>query len=198
MADVSGHSVGAALIMVETRSVLRAQMQATRSTGEILGVLNNLLYEDLTRAELFITMFCGKYDGKRGVFSYSNAGHTRPLLLRGGSWQELDADGLILGVESQVSFEEKIVRLEPGDLLFIFTDGILEAERAPGDFFGLPRLCELLRTLQEATPEAIIDAVLTALAAFCSPAPLQDDVSMVVMKVGEAASQAALAKRAAL
>ena len=184
MADVSGHSVGAALIMVETRSVLRAQMQATMSTGALLGVLNTLLYEDLTRAELFITMFCGKFDARRSVLSYSNAGHTRPLLLRGGSWQELDAEGLILGVDQQVAFEEKSVRLEPGDLLFIFTDGIIEAEGAPGEFFGVPRLGELLSGMREESPEAMIDAVLERLAAFSTSGPLQDDVSMVVMKVG--------------
>ena len=194
MADVSGHSVGAALIMVETRSVLRAQMQAARSTGEILGVLNTLLFEDLTRAELFITMFCGKFDAQKGILSYSNAGHTRPLLLRGSGWQELDADGLILGVEYQVEFEEKSIRLEPGDLLFIFTDGIIEAEGAPGEFFGLPRLCELLLGLREESPEAMIDAVLARLGAFCAADPLQDDVSMVVMKVGGAESEGILAK----
>jgi sigma-B regulation protein RsbU (phosphoserine phosphatase) len=186
MADVSGHSVGAALIMVETRSVLRAQMQATRPTGEILGVLNALLYDDLTRAELFITMFCGTYDAAHRVLGYSNAGHTRPLLLKGGKWQELDAEGLILGVEPRVSFEEKSVRLDPGDLLFIYTDGIIEAEGVPGDFFGMPRLCELLGSVRQEPPEAIIDAVLAALVAFSTSGPLQDDVSMVVMKVGEA------------
>ena len=194
MADVSGHSVGAALIMVETRSVLRAQMQATRSTGEILEVLNTLLYDDLTRAELFITMFCGKYDAKRSSFSYSNAGHTKPLLLRAGSWQELDAEGLILGVEQQVAFEEKSVNLEPGDLLFIFTDGIIEAERAPGEFFGVPRLCELLSRVQQEAPEQIIDRVLEALTGFGSSGPLQDDVSMVVMKVCGTGRQGVLAK----
>jgi phosphoserine phosphatase RsbU/P len=194
MADVSGHSVGAALIMVETRSVLRAQMQATRSTGELLGVLNKLLYEDLTRAELFITMFCGKFDAARRVLSYSNAGHTKPLLLRGGIWQELDAEGLILGVEYQVNFEEKSVQLQPGDLLFMFTDGIIEAESAPGEFFGVARLTELLFGMQHESPESMIDAVLARLAAFSASGPLQDDVSMVVMKVGETGAQGNLAK----
>jgi len=198
MADVSGHSVGAALIMVETRSVLRAQMQAARSTGEILGVLNTLLYEDLTRAELFITMFCGKYDAGRRTLSYSNAGHTRPLLLRDGSWQELDAEGLILGVDARVAFEEKSVRLEAGDILCIFTDGIIEAEGAPGDFFGVARLCELLSGARQEPPEAMIDAVLARLASFCAPGPLQDDVSMVVMKVGESGQTGDLAKNGQL
>jgi len=183
MADVSGHSVGAALIMVETRSVLRAQMQAPRPTNETLRVLNDLLYEDLTRAELFITMFCGKYDSASRTLSYANAGHTRPLLFRAGVWQELDAEGLILGVEQDVLFEEKSVRLEPGDLLFIYTDGIIEAERDSSKLFGVPRLCSMLSGMLNLEPEAIIDRIMSEVTAFSSPSPLQDDISMVVMKV---------------
>jgi sigma-B regulation protein RsbU (phosphoserine phosphatase) len=183
MADVSGHSVGAALIMVETRSVLRAQMQAARSTSEILRVLNDLLYEDLTRAELFITMFCGKFDGATRTLCYANAGHTRPLLFGKGGWQELDAEGLILGVEQKVAFEEKSVTLAPGDLLFIYTDGIIEAEHASGELFGVERLCEVLSGMLDQEPETIIDRIMAEVAAFSSPSPLQDDISMVVMKV---------------
>jgi phosphoserine phosphatase RsbU/P len=191
VADVSGHSVGAALIMVETRSVLRAQMQSPRSAGEILGVLNHLLYEDLSRAELFITMFCGKYDGASRTLSYANAGHTRPLLFRGAAWQELDADGLILGVEPEVLFEEKAMQLEPGDLLFMYTDGIIEAERGTGDQFGVARLTGLLSSLLEAEPESIIESVLEAVISFAAPLPLQDDISMVVMKVSKNGTQSA-------
>ena len=183
MADVSGHSVGAALIMVETRSVLRAQMQAPRSSKEVLRVLNELLYEDLTRAELFITMFCAKYDGATRALSYANAGHTRPLLFRAGAWQELDAEGLILGVEPEVAFEEKSMVLEPDDLLFIYTDGIIETERESGELFGVPRLCRLLSGMLDQEPETIIDRVLSEVADYSAPQPLQDDISMVVMKV---------------
>jgi sigma-B regulation protein RsbU (phosphoserine phosphatase) len=191
MADVSGHSVGAALIMVETRSVLRAQMQATLSAREILRVLNDLLYEDLTRAELFITMFCAKYDGASRILSYANAGHTRPLLFRGGSWQELDAEGLILGVKHDVLFEEKSLQLEAGDLLFVYTDGIIEAEGATGELFGVARLCAMLSEMLDRDPEAIIDRVMAEVAAFSNPYPLQDDISMVVMSVAKNGSQSA-------
>ena len=183
MADVSGHSVGAALIMVETRSVLRAQMQATMTNREILRVLNDLLYDDLTRAELFITMFCGKYDGASRTLSYANGGHTRPLLFRHGRWQELDAEGLILGVKQDVLFEEKSLLLEPGDLLFVYTDGIIEAEGAERDMFGVERLCGIISQMLDREPESVIDRIMAEVTAFSSPYPLQDDISMVVMKV---------------
>ncbi|UFS69677.1 SpoIIE family protein phosphatase [Geomonas sp. RF6] len=184
MADVSGHSVGAALIMVETRSVLRAQMQRTITTGEALNVLNELLFDDLSRAELFITMFCGKYDAETRTLSYSNAGHTPPLLFRGERWEELDAEGLILGVNHDVLFEERQVRLEAGDLLFVYTDGIIEAQDAAGDLFGIDRLCStLVAMLEERDPERIVEGVLQTVRGFTGSSALQDDVSMVVMKV---------------
>jgi phosphoserine phosphatase RsbU/P len=191
MADVSGHSVGAALIMVETRSVLRAQMQAARSTAEVLRVLNQLLHEDLSRAELFITMFCGKFDLATRRLSYANAGHTKPLLFRAGAWEELDADGLILGVERDVGFEEKSVRLNPGDLLFLYTDGIIEAERGSGEQFGVERLTGMLSSMLEEKPGRIIDRVLQAVTLFTAPLPLQDDISMVVMKVSKNGTESA-------
>jgi phosphoserine phosphatase RsbU/P len=183
MADVSGHSVGAALIMVETRSVLRAQMQSSRPTGEILGVLNDLLCEDLTRSELFITMFCAKYDSASRTLSYANAGHTRPLLFHKGAWQELDSEGLILGVQKDVDFEQKSLVLEPGDLLFIYTDGIIEAEGSTQELFGVARLCGLLSEMLEREPEQIIERVMAEVTAFSRPHTLQDDISMIVMKL---------------
>jgi sigma-B regulation protein RsbU (phosphoserine phosphatase) len=67
--------------------------------------------------------------------------------------------------------------------LFLFTDGIIETENGQGEFFGVPRLCELLTSLKSEAPETIIDQVLARLSSFAGPGPLQDDVSMIVMKV---------------
>ncbi|UPU34434.1 SpoIIE family protein phosphatase [Geomonas paludis] len=183
MADVSGHSVGAALIMVETRSVLRAQIKEPRSASDLLKLLNELLHDDLTGAELFITMFCARYDSATRTLRYANAGHTRPLLFRAGTAIELDAEGLILGVERNVAFEEQHMALQAGDLLFIYTDGIIEAENGAGELFGIPRLCGLLETMLELEPEVVIEKVLSEVSSYAWPNPLQDDISMVVMKV---------------
>lgn len=186
MADVSGHSVGAALIMVETRSVLRAQVESgrARSPSETLRVLNHFLYDDLTRAELFITMFCAKYDPATRNFSYANAGHTRPILFRKGKMQELDAEGLILGVERGIPFEQRSMTLEPGDLLFIHTDGIIETQQASGELFGIPRLAAILAEMLDREPREVVERVLSEVNAF-SAGPLQDDISMIVMKVAK-------------
>ena len=188
IADVSGHSVGAALIMAETRSALRTQIHSSGRAGEILAVLNDLLHEDLSRAELFITMFYAKYDGIRGILTYTNAGHNPPLLFRPGerSFTELDADGLILGIMKNETYEERSITLQKGDVLFLYTDGIIEAQNSAGDLFGVARLCDLIAAACEENPETIVDTVLKKVADFTGSPVFNDDVSMVLLKFQDA------------
>ena len=185
IADVSGHSVGAALIMVETRSVLRAQFRFTDSTSDILAVLNNLLYEDLTRAELFISMFYIKYNAETNILTYSSAGHNQPILYREGdaTCSELDAEGLILGIKKEVAFEEKTVRLQKGDVLVIYTDGVTEAQNETGELFGSGRLCQMIESIHDKHPDEMIERILKEVDIFCNNHPLEDDISLVIMKV---------------
>jgi sigma-B regulation protein RsbU (phosphoserine phosphatase) len=188
IADVSGHSVGAALIMVETRSVLRAQVTSSSRPASLMAMLNSLLYEDLTRAELFISMFYVQYDTASRILSYASAGHNLPLLYRSGAprCEPLDAEGLILGVKPEVDFEEKSLTLVPGDVLLLYTDGITETANADQELFGEERLCTLLRACHDESPERIMAAVLTEVAAFAGGQPAEDDISMVVLKVTKA------------
>lgn len=189
IADVSGHSVGAALMMVEVRSTLRA---ATRKVdgvpvgpGKVLCDLNELLYDDLTGAELFITMFYLKYLSDTRMLKYANAGHNLALLLRQGdaACTPLDSDGLVLGVRREVDFEEKSVALDAGDRVLLYTDGVTEAENPQGAFFGFDRLCILFSTFRNLPPEALIEMLLSEVRAFCGDAPLRDDISMVMLQV---------------
>jgi sigma-B regulation protein RsbU (phosphoserine phosphatase) len=185
IADVSGHSVGAALIMAETRSVLRAQFHATNRPGTILSMLNEELYDDLSSAELFITMFFIKYDMDKHFLTYASAGHNRPLLFRpdSSSCVELDAEGLILGVKRNVLFEENTMELQKGDILLLYTDGVTEAENGAGELFGEKRLCGILSTIHHEHPDLMIERILQDVIAFCDPYPLKDDLSLVIMKV---------------
>jgi phosphoserine phosphatase RsbU/P len=184
MADVSGHSVGAALIMVETRSVLRAQLQTLHSPAKILAALNDLLHDDLSRAELFITMSYLSYDTRTGHLRYTNAGHPPPVLYRasGETFLELDAEGLIIGVKKEVEFEERSLVVERGDLLLLYTDGIIEAEGPGGELFGTRRLQTILAREHRKPASEIITAVLTAVRAFSGANSFKDDISMLVLK----------------
>ncbi|MSN24520.1 MAG: SpoIIE family protein phosphatase [Geobacter sp.] len=185
IADVSGHSVGAALIMSETRSVLRARVYSATTAPDVLSLLNELLYNDLTRAELFITMFYIKYNTASHQLTFANAGHNRPLLfrVRDRSCIELDAEGLILGVKKGVAFEEKSILVQTGDILLLYTDGITEAENDCGDFFGVGRLSETLAKKHAEPPHELIHSVLESVAAFRGAQLLRDDISMVVLKI---------------
>jgi PAS domain S-box-containing protein len=198
IADVSGHSMGAALIMAETRSTLKAEalrtlhahsesgkLEKDAGTGDILRILNALLYEDLSKAELFITMFYMKYNPATRKLSYANAGHNRPLLLPAGKTVccELDAEGIIFGVTKEIAFEEKTIVLAPGDLVLLYTDGITEAQNAKGEFFGVERLTRLFSTQGTKKPQEIINTIAKDLQTFSGSSSFADDVSMVVVKV---------------
>jgi phosphoserine phosphatase RsbU/P len=184
IADVSGHSVGAALMMVETRSVLQAQLGQLQRPADMVRTLNELMHDDLSRAELFITMSYLSYDPATRRLRYTNAGHPPSLLFRpsSGTFAELDAEGLILGVQKEVRFEESALQIEAGDLLLLYTDGITEAEAQTGEFFGTGRLKELLSTHYRKPTAGIIAAVLDAVRGFTGAATFQDDISMLLLK----------------
>ncbi len=185
IADVSGHSVGAALIMAEVRTLLRAQIGAARSTSTILQDINSQLYEDLTRAELFITMFYAGYNAATGRLSYSNAGHNPPLVCRSGGdgCSELDAEGLIIGVKPAVLFEEREIELQRGDVLLLYTDGLIEAMNGDGEMFGTDRVCRQLSQVRLLPTAEIIDSFYRSLYEFTGSSSLQDDVSLVVVRL---------------
>jgi sigma-B regulation protein RsbU (phosphoserine phosphatase) len=185
IADVSGHNVGAALIMVETRSVLRAQVNVSSSPGKILASLNDLLYSDLTRAELFITMFYIKYDTLTQWLSYASAGHNQPVLYRSSEnkCQYLDAEGLIIGVKEDVFYEEKSILLDPGDVLLLYTDGLTETTNSEGEMYGLERLGSLLATIHETPLQSMIDTIYRDMIGFAGNLDLADDVSIVAIRV---------------
>lgn len=186
IADVSGHSVGPALLMAETRSALKAQFRLHRRVSDTVSGLNEALYEDLDRADHFITMCYLRYDTVSGQLSYANAGHIPPLLFRQGQHcKQLDADGLVLGVKIDVIFEERSVGLQQGDMIFLYTDGIIETENEKGECFGTSRLCDLLHHhhQMDSEPEEIITAIIEQLQAFCHRKTFEDDVTMVVVKV---------------
>ncbi|HHJ39659.1 MAG: hypothetical protein AXA67_00920 [Methylothermaceae bacteria B42] len=195
VADVSGHSVGAALIMAEARSTLRVEVQSRArqeqfpppDVASLLQTLNNVLFEDLDRSELFITLFYTRYDPVKKQLHYANAGHNHPLLIRSNEsgCRQLDAEGLILGVRPGVEFEQKTLSMLPGDLLLLYTDGIVEAQNPAGEFFGMSRLCRAFTRLSAASPSELVQGLIDELYDFHQSDVFYDDISLVAMRVGE-------------
>jgi phosphoserine phosphatase RsbU/P len=185
IADVSGHSVGAALVMTEVRTLLRAQVSSSHNASSILMGLNAQLYDDLTRAELFITMFYATYNSATGRLSYANAGHNHPMICRKGqpAGIELDAEGLIIGVKQSVVFEERIMELQKGDVLLFYTDGLTEATNPEGEMFDNGRAFRHLQSVSHLPVEEIINSFYQAVPEFTGSLNLQDDISIVVLKI---------------
>lgn len=185
LADVSGHSIGAALVMAATRSVLRTQAMAGYAPAEILAHTNQVMNDDMARAGLFITGFYARYAPATRALHYANAGHNLPILYRAasGKIELLDAEGIVLGVLPGVPFEEKQTTISPGDVLVLYTDGITEGENLAGEQFGEERLYRVIAETADGPAQAIADTILAATRAHGQGVEQYDDISLIVMKV---------------
>lgn len=188
IADVTGHSIGSALLMSEARTVLRAKVDSERPPATLLAAVNELMHEDLSRAELQISAFTVRLDTLGKMLTYANAGHTQPLLFRAssGEIEQLDAAGMLLGVVRELEFEERQCRLARGDILLLHTDGLIEAENSSGQFFGTERLSALLKAGRNDAPKDILAEISRQLISFKGDNHLFDDVSLVLIKIDAA------------
>jgi serine phosphatase RsbU (regulator of sigma subunit) len=184
IADVSGHNIGSALIMAEARTYIHSQIESLEKPAEMLEALNRFFFKNLDRSDLFVTMFYLQYRPQERELCYTSAGHNTPLLWRKEQQQleTLDAEGLIFGIKQNVNFEQKIAHLAPGDLLLLYTDGIIEAEDNQGEFFGLERLGNLLQESGDLSPQEIIDSILNQVRIFTGMRHFNDDITLVVVK----------------
>ncbi len=184
VADVSGHNIGASLIMAATRTLIQSSRDREKSPSELMHKLNNFFYDDLTQTELFISMFYLSIDLSNKHIRYANAGHNKPLhyQAKNQAIEELDAEGLILGVKRDISFNEEKTIFAPGDILLLYTDGITEAERSDGDFFGEERLRDILVAMKDRKAQEIIDDLLEQVRIFTGNHNFNDDVSIVIIK----------------
>lgn len=184
VADVSGHNIGAALMMVEARSVIRSEMSRWRDPAEILHGTNSLIYEDLEGGQLFVSAFCARLDPGSWLMEYANAGHCQPVWVDGksGEIRRLDADGMLLGIWPEVAFEKRTIELKEGDVVFIFTDGASEARSPSGEQFSEERLAEIVAAHRHLSAGEILNVVQEELMAFTKSESFSDDVTMVVLR----------------
>lgn len=185
IADVSGHNIGSALIMAETRTFIHARVDSLKKPADMLQALNKFFFGNMDCSDLFVTMFYLQYDADNYQLSYGNAGHNNPLLWRKqtDTIDFLDAEGLIFGIRPNVDFEQKTTTLSAGDILLLYTDGIVEAEDLTGDFFGVERLGKLLQECGDLSPQELIDRIMNQVRIFTGLRHFNDDITLVVVKV---------------
>ncbi len=185
IADVSGHNIGSALIMAEARTFIHARVDSIKQPSTMLHELNRFFFDNMDCSDLFVTMFYVHYCPDKQLLSYSSAGHNQPVLWhkRQKKIEFLDADGMIFGIKPEVAFEQIQSQLEAGDILLLYTDGIVEAEDSDGEFFGAERLGKLLQEADDLEPQEIIDRILDQVRIFTGLRHFIDDITLVVMKV---------------
>ena len=186
IADVADKGAGAALYMAMSRTLIRTYAgEEARDPDEVILQVNRRILTD-TNQGIFLTVVYGILDPQSGAFTYVNAGHNPPCLLRsnGGdkSCTTLEKTGTLVGIFEENTWETKSVTLEPGDCLIFYTDGITESQNEAGEFFGLQRLQQSLYTSTANTAEGLLNNLLETVQVFTGSAPRLDDVTLIVIK----------------
>jgi len=181
VADVSGKGAASALLAALLQGALIAATENPAELGRRMQSLNRYLLER-TGGEKYATVFYCLLD-RGGLLSYVNAAHCPPLVVRAGAEQAaLDATGMPVGLVESAEYALAEVRLNPGDKLVIYTDGVTEAQNGAGEFFGKKRLQETLAAHATEPCQAIHDAVQEAVSAFTQGAEQSDDITLLVLE----------------
>ena len=183
--DVSGKGVGAALLMANIQATLRARLQLESDLAQLADSVDRDIAAN-TPPEVYITLFVGLLDPPRRELRYVNAGHNPQFLLRAnGGIERLDSTGLPVGLVPGRGFDARTVAVEPGDLLFLYTDGAVEAPNESGDFFDADRLQQALVAASAEGIDEVLVSVERAIRTFRGQANPADDATMLALRLGK-------------
>ena len=189
--DVMGKGVPAGLLMTMLRGMLRAEVLSGLPPDCILHDLNQLALEDLSQSHRFITLFYSDFDARSRKLRFANAAHNPPLLwsAKSKSINRLDAPGLLIGLQGEAEYGCGEIILQPGDVLLYYTDGVTEAPGITGERFEENRLIKFLDKFarEGLGAQQILEKLFERLDGFVGIGDhhLEDDASMVVLKVNE-------------
>ena len=185
VADVSGHSIGAAIIMAVFRSAVRAQKESDQNPSMLVQKINDILYEDLFQSEQFISMVYLQYLRSRRLIQYTCAGHPPPVVWKSADkvFEEIVTDDPLLGIEQKAIFHDKQIVVSKGDVIIMYTDGITEATNKEGERFGHERLMSCLEDAVVGTSKQIVDVLVETVQCFIDPMQPRDDITALVIKI---------------
>jgi len=182
IADVSGKGVPASLLMANIQAFLQVICKQGMKIDEATGLINDLISENITDGR-FITFFWGIIDIKENTFTYVNAGHNPPLLIRDGKIDKLEKGGIILGVmKTDIPYISEEVKLKKDDVIIMFTDGVSEAMNKNREEFSDERLENIALSLREKPAGVIMNGIKTEVQNFASGVTQSDDITMLVLK----------------
>lgn len=182
LGDVSGKAMPAALLMTSLQARVRVIAESPDDVGSIVTRLNRHTAANCP-SNRFVTFFFGIIDPVTGSIEYSNAGHNPPLLVRSdGNAEDLNGGGLVMGLFGSASYETYTARLNEGDVLVLFSDGVTEATNAGGEEFGDDRLRQTVTLNRDKDAAGLVRAVTSALTTFVAGAATADDVTLLVVR----------------
>ncbi len=182
--DVSGKGVPAALFMALSKALIRSAVENRLSPAGIMSKANHELCQ-INDALMFVTIFLGIMDLNTGETEYSNAGHNPPYIVpSSGICHIVDLPkGKPLGISEKSSYKDMRMVIDPGDLLFIYTDGVTEAEDPEHNLFSEKRLERFLSTADNRTPEKLIEDIIHTVASFSNSDSPSDDITVMALKL---------------
>jgi sigma-B regulation protein RsbU (phosphoserine phosphatase) len=187
IADVAGHGVSASLQMASLQALARAIIPTSHSPVEVAKRIHSLFSHNI-HFTTFVTMFIGAFDSTTRTLSYCNAGHNPPLVLHPDSSQGTPVDwlrptGPAIGLVEVNEFGQGELSLQPGDLLVLFTDGVIEAANPENELFGTEHLVEVVQRLHNSSPREVILGIRKTVEEFIENSPLADDITLVVCRI---------------
>lgn len=181
--DVSGKGVPAALFMAITKTLLKTEALRGLSPKEVMARVNNIICPD-NQTCMFVTVFCVILDLRTGEVQFANGGHNPPLVCGGGRCFEFlnVPKGCVIGAMENSAIGTGSLKLGPGDVFFLYTDGVTEAMNPDNELYSEARLKEALAKLTEKSVTEIVNAVREEISRHARQAPQSDDITMLVLK----------------
>ncbi|MDX2283285.1 MAG: PP2C family protein-serine/threonine phosphatase [Bacteroidia bacterium] len=181
IADVSGKGIGAALLMSNLQANLRSLCAQYHELPVIIRELNSLLFH-ITTGEKFVTLFLARVDHAQRTLAYVNAGHNYPLMLSQGEAIRLSTGCMLLGIVPNLPVQEATLSYNPGDVLFMFTDGVVEQTNREDEMYGSERLASELFQSSDCSSREIVERVRRSLELFADQSHPSDDITMLSVK----------------
>ena len=184
IADVEGKGISSAMVMSNLQATLRAMVLHIHSLNDIIESVNRMILED-TRGEKYMTMFLGLIDTKRQSIHYINCGHVPPFVVRPGQPEpiELTEGGMVVGLFDGVQYDRGHVKLRPGDVIVMCTDGITESMDADQNEYGSESLVACVRQHADRSAPEIVTAASADVARFSREGTHIDDKVLIAIRV---------------
>lgn len=180
--DVSGEGASAPQLMANLQSLLRTQAPAAESLAELVRRINRQLYHSSQGAK-YCTFFYGVYHETHHGLEFVNAGHNPPLLVTAAKTRLLESTGVPLGLFSEVTHEVRGETLDPGTLLVLYSDGVIDARNPQGEAYGVDRLASFLSRPDNSDAAGLVERILKDVSQFSASTRAEDDQTVVVLKV---------------